>query len=81
MSGLLASAVFALWSALGTVGRPPTTPPDPAPHVPPQRGWLGAGVGLGTWPYGSLSGVASGWYSRGPAAIGARVASTGEWFG
>ena len=81
MSGIPASVVFALWSAVGIVGKPQTTPPDPIPHPPPQRAWIGAGLGFGTWPYGSLSGIASGWYARGPVAIGARTASTGEWFG
>jgi len=52
-----------------------------APDRYPQRAWISGGVGVGTWPYGSLAGVVAGWYSGGPVAIGVRAGTTGQWFG
>ncbi len=46
-----------------------------------QRGWVSAGAGIGSYPYGSLDGVASGWYSVGPVATGVRLGTTGQWVG
>jgi len=47
----------------------------------PQRGWISAGVGVGTSPYHSLAAVAAGWYSVGPVAMGVRLAGADQWFG
>ena len=52
-----------------------------APALPPQRLWFTGGFGLGTWPYASIAGVASGWYSRDGVALGARVARLGQLIG
>jgi hypothetical protein len=43
-----------------------------------QRAWLSTGLGAGTWPHGSLAGIAEAWYSIGPIAAGARIAGAGQ---
>jgi hypothetical protein len=44
----------------------------------PQRGWISAGLGAGTWPYGSLAAVAAGWYSVGPIVAGVRLGGSSQ---
>jgi hypothetical protein len=46
----------------------------------PKRGWISGGLGVGTWPYGSIAGVASGWYSIGEAAMGVRFGGANALF-
>lgn len=44
----------------------------------PQRAWFSTGLGAGTWPRGSLAGIAEAWYSAGPVVAGARIAGAGQ---
>jgi len=46
-----------------------------------RRGWIDAGVGVGTWPSGSLAATAAGWYSVGPVVAGVRLGTSGQWIG
>ena len=54
---------------------------EPAANPWPQRAWVGAGLGTGTWPYGTIAGIVSGWYSIGMLAAGARAAGADAIFG
>ena len=46
-----------------------------------KRAWIDAGVGVGTWPSGSLAATAAAWYSVGPFVAGGRLAAAGQWIG
>jgi hypothetical protein len=82
-------AVVALVVASSLTAQPtrrpaPTTDSSASSQAPdrwPHRAWISGGLGLGTWPYGSLAGIISGWYSGGAVAIGVRAANVGQWFG
>jgi hypothetical protein len=39
---------------------------------------MSAGLGAGTWPYGSLAATAEGWYSVGPIVAGVRLGGAGQ---
>jgi hypothetical protein len=47
----------------------------------PQAAWISGGLGVGTWPSGSLAGVASGWYTSGELALGVRIGGASQIFG
>jgi hypothetical protein len=47
----------------------------------PQRLWISGGAGIGSYPYGSLDAIATGWYSVGPLAVGVRRGAAGQWIG
>lgn len=53
----------------------------PSPNAWPQRAWISGGLGLGTWPDGSIGGIFSAWYSAGPIAIGVRNGTAGQLIG
>jgi len=83
-------ALLALFGATGLAAQqsPGSVPqsdslraPAQTPGPPLQRLWFTGGFGLGTWPYASIAGIASGWYSPGGVALGARVAHVGQLIG
>lgn len=82
-------AILALFSASPLAAQrapsdatgPDSTRTQLPPGPPPQRLWITGGFGLGTWPSGSVAGIASLWYSRDAVTLGARVARVGELIG
>ena len=84
-TALVVLAPIQLWAQASAFG----APTDSAAAVQnrgatnpwPQHGWISAGAGIGSYPYGSLDGVATGWYSVGPFATGVRLGTTGQWIG
>jgi hypothetical protein len=73
--------VLALCLASGPLAGQDTASSPPVADRWPQRSWIDAGLGGGTWPQGSLAGIAAVWYSVGPVVTGARRASAGQIFG
>src|SRR5689334_6816190 len=88
MSLFLQSIGVALFAASSLTAQTPGQPnarPDSSPASTfnrwPQRAWISGGLGLGTWPYASLAGVASGWYTSGEVAVGVRIGEADQIFG
>lgn len=97
MSSTHQSRRLAAYAAIGVLTSFPVAAQSIAPSAPtadsgaapthlasnpwPQRGWVSGGVGVGTFPYGSLDAIATGWYSVGSIVAGVRRAATGQWFG
>src|SRR5215467_6555031 len=73
--------VFALCLATGPLAGQDSASSPPMADRWPQRAWIDAGLGEGTWPQGSLAGTTNVWYSVGPVVTGARLAAAGQFFG
>jgi hypothetical protein len=75
---LLTPLTLAAQSASGgaTIGDSGTTRHQSPMDAWPQRGWISLGLGAGSWPSGSLAGIAAGWYSVGPVVAGVRFGGT-----